>query len=509
VRENEILLPTLVLLPAGAAAILAAGPPELGRRALGFAAAVSSIVLGFALWTFLSFDPAQGEPAFVFDRPWFSVGGIEARLRFAVDGLSILLLPLTALLSLVVFLCAPSHVLERRRGFAVLGLLMETGMLGVFAAADVVLFYFFWEVSLLPLYFLIGMWGGPRREIATVKFVLYTLAGSFVLLVALLALVLETETTDLHALARASLPRGLETWAFLGFAVGFAVKVPLFPFHTWLPDAHVEAPTSGSVVLAGVLLKMGTYGLLRVCLPIFPHASVEYGGVLLALGAAGVVYGSLLAWAQRDLKKLVACSSIAHLGLVVVGLFALDADAARGALLQMVNHGITTGALFLLVGVLYDRTHRRGLDDFGGIAGRMPVFATLFLLVALASVGLPGLNGFVGEFLVLEGTMRTAWPWAAAGTAGVVLSAVYLLGAARRVLFGPPRERPPAETAPLTRGELASLLPLAALAVVLGLFPKPLLDRVGPAVDRALARPLHVAAAARASGALASESESR
>ena len=488
------LLPTLVFLPALGACALALFPRLSARDPLRFAAGVSGAVFALAVYLFAAFETGSAAPQFVFSAPWFEMAGIEVRFAFALDGLSILLVPLTALLGPIAFLSAPSHIVERRRSFAVFALLMETGMLGVFSATDLVLFYVFWEVSLVPLYFIIGIWGGPGRERATLKFVLYTVAGSVLLLVALLALLFETRTSDILALPDRRLPEALETLAFLGFAAGFAVKVPLLPFHTWLPDAHVEAPTSGSVVLAGVLLKMGTYGLLRFCLPIFPRATERFAPLFLLLGAAGVLYGALLAWAQPDLKRLIAYSSISHLGMVALGLFAREGTAVRGALLQMVNHGISTGALFLLAGMLYDRTHLRGLGDFGGLAKPMPLFAALFGLTAFASIGVPGLNGFVGEFLILAGTFKVSVPFAAAATAGVVLSAVYLLGAARAVLFGPVNEAQ-ASLPDCTRREAATLLPLAALMLLLGIFPGPFLDRIGPSIDRAVG---HARAAAAA-----------
>jgi NADH-quinone oxidoreductase subunit M len=488
------VLPLLVLLPAAGAGVLALAPRA--RDPLRFAGIVSLLPLGLALGLFFAFEGSSAEPQFGFSVPWFRMGGIDVRFALALDGISLLLVGLTALLGPVFFLAAVGPIAERRREFAIWGLLMETGMLGVFAAADLVLFYVAWEISLIPLYFVIGIWGGPGRGRATTKFVLYTVAGSLLLLLALLAVLLEGRSSDLFELARTPrlLPASIETLAFLGFTLGFAVKVPLLPFHTWLPEAHVEAPTSGSVVLAGVLLKMGTYGLLRFCLPIFPRASADFAPLLLALGAGGAVYGALLAWAQRDLKKLVAYSSISHLGLVAMGLFAREPSAVSGAVLQMVNHGVSTGALFLLVGVLYDRTHRRGLEDFGGVARSMPLFAFLFGLTAFASIGLPGLNGFVGEFLILSGTFSAAPVVAAVGATSVVLSAVYLLGAVRAVLFGPTPDSV-AGLPDCTRRETATLLPLAALMVFLGVCPGPLLDRVRPSVERIVARSRAVAQA--------------
>ncbi|HET6202240.1 MAG TPA: NADH-quinone oxidoreductase subunit M [Planctomycetota bacterium] len=483
------VLPILVFAPAAGAAVLALAPRGGARDPLRFAFGISLLPLAIALGLFFAFDASSASPQFPFSTAWFRSGGVDVRFAFGIDGISLLLIALTALLGPIFFLAAPGHIAQRRREFAAWGLLMQTGMLGVFAVSDLVLFYVFWEVSLVPLYFVIGIWGGTGRARATTKFVLFTIAGSLLLLLALLAVLLEAGTADLFELARGRrlLPASIERLAFLGFALGFAVKVPLLPFHTWLPEAHVEAPTSGSVVLAGVLLKMGTYGLLRFCLPMFPRASAEFAPLLLGLGAAGAVYGALLAWAQRDLKKLVAYSSISHLGLVAMGLFAREATAVEGALLQMVNHGLSTGALFLLVGVLYDRTHRRGLDDFGGVAKSMPLFAALLGLTAFASIGLPGLNGFVGEFLILAGTFSVTPVPAAVATAAVVLSAVYLLGAVRTVLFGPALPAT-ARLPDCTKREAATLLPLAGGMVLLGVLPGPFLERIRPSVAQVVER---------------------
>jgi NADH-quinone oxidoreductase subunit M len=356
---------------------------------------------------------------------------------------------------------------------------MEAGMLGVFLALDLVLFYFFWEVSLVPLYFLIGIWGSDRRLYATVKFFLYTLAGSLVMLVGVIALIYRLESTDVVVLIERApaLAAEMQSWLFLAFALAFAIKVPLVPFHTWLADAHTEAPTSGSVLLAGVLLKMGTYGLLRFGIGMFPAAAIAWAPLFLALGAIGIVYGAFLAMAQTDLKRLIACSSVSHLGFVVLGMFALTEIGIAGGLLQMINHGLSTGLLFLLVGMIYERRHTRALDKFGGIASTMPFFALFFVFTVLASVGLPGLNGFVGEYMILLGTFQASPPWAVVGVTGVIFGAVYLLKATRKVLFGPVVHEENRRLSDLDLREVGLMIPLVLCCVWIGVRPNAMLDK--------------------------------
>jgi NADH-quinone oxidoreductase subunit M len=368
--------------------------------------------------------------------------------------------------------------------------LMETGMLGVFAALDLVLFYVFWEVSLVPLYFIVGIWGGERRLYATIKFFLFTVAGSLVMLIGVIALIYGLGSASITTLIErgAELPLATQRWVFVAFALAFAIKVPLVPFHTWLADAHTEAPTSGSVLLAGVLLKMGTYGLLRFCIQPFPEVALAWAPAFLALGALGIVYGALLAMAQTDLKRLIACSSVSHLGFVVLGLFAMNAAALRGAVLQMVNHGISTGLLFLLVGMIYERRHTRLLDRFGGLASVMPLFALFLVFTVLSSAGLPGLNGFVGEYLILAGTFQSAPFWAVVSVSGVVLGAVYLLMATRRVLFGPVILEENKHLADLGAREVATLLPLVLFALWIGIRPGTFLAKTSASLDHLAAR---------------------
>jgi NADH-quinone oxidoreductase subunit M len=421
---NPMLLTFLPLLGALALLLLPKAGVALQRWiALGTTLVVA--VLGVVL--FWRFDGASAEQQFRSSADWFTLPGTEILLHFdfGMDGLSVLMVALTAVLMPIVVLSSYGHVKERVREFLVWLLVMETGMLGVFLSLDLVLFYFFWEVSLVPLYFMVGIWGGKNRLYATIKFFLYTLAGSLVMLVGVLALIYQTGTADIAQLpaAIAGMDPATQTWIFLSFALAFSIKVPLLPFHTWLADAHTEAPTAGSVLLAGVLLKMGTYGLLRFCIQFFPEAAVAWSPLFLGLGAAGIVYGAFLAMAQTDLKRLVACSSVSHLGFVVLGMFALTQAGLRGGVLQMVNHGISTGLLFLLVGMIYERRHSRALDAFGGLAATVPVFAFFFVFTVLSSVGLPGLNGFVGEYLILLGTFESARrardrPDAAAGDPG-------------------------------------------------------------------------------------------
>ena len=481
----------LPLLGALGLCLLPARDERLLRRvALGMTGVVA--VLGIVLW--FSFDGALAGPQHVTDATWFTIPGgpgagppLAIRLHLGVDGLSILMVALTTLLMPLVVLSSWGHVHERVKEFLIWLLVMETGMLGVFLALDLVLFYFFWEVSLVPLYFIIGMWGGERRLYATVKFFLYTISGSLVMLVGVIALAYGTGTTDMGELVLRA-PRMLsperQTWIFLSFALAFAIKVPLLPFHTWLADAHTEAPTSGSVLLAGVLLKMGTYGLLRFCVELFPEVAVEQAGVFMALGALGIVYGAFLAMAQTDFKRLIACSSVSHLGFVVLGLFALTQAGLRGSVLQMVNHGISTGLLFLLVGMLYERRHTRALERFGGLATVMPVYAFFFVVTVLSSVGLPGLNGFVGEYMILLGSFESSPLWACVGVTGVVFGAVYLLVATRRVLFGPLVHDENKGLPDVNRRELAVLVPLVVLALWIGVQPRPFLDKASGSLDR-------------------------
>ncbi len=485
------MLAWITFLPAlGALALLvlpARRPAWL--RIVAFSVTAAVAVLGCVLWA--SFDGSIGRFQATYDRDWFTLpplGGrpISVHLALGVDGISILLVLLTALLMPIVVVSSVGHVTERVKEFLVWMLLMETGMLGVFAALDLVLFYVFWEVSLVPLYFIIGIWGGERRLYATIKFFLYTVAGSLVMLIGVIALIYGLDSSSVPDLLEGGSRLGLEEqrWIFLAFALAFAIKVPIVPFHTWLADAHTEAPTSGSVLLAAVLLKMGTYGLLRFCIQALPEAALGFAPLFLALGAAGIVYGALLAMAQTDLKRLIACSSVSHLGFVVLGLFAMTDSALRGAVLQMVNHGVSTGLLFLLVGMIYERRHTRLIDRFGGIASVMPVFALFFVFTVLSSIGLPGLNGFVGEYLILAGTFETSPFWAAVSTSGVILGAVYLLMATRRVLFGPMIHEENQHLKDLGGREVGLMLPLVLAVVWIGIQPNAFLGKTAGTLDQ-------------------------
>jgi len=373
-------------------------------------------------------------------------------------------------------------------------LLLETGMLGAFVALDLFLFYVFWEVMLVPMYFLIGVWGGPRRIYAALKFVLFTMAGSLLMLVAIIYLatrnsqVTQVLTFDLLKIYNLQLPYEEQIWLFLAFALSFAIKVPLFPFHTWLPDAHVEAPTAGSVILAGVLLKLGTYGFLRFAIPLFPEAALAAAPFIIALAVIGIVYGAMVAMMQADLKKLVAYSSVSHLGFVMLGLFAFNLQGIQGAIYQMLNHGLSTGALFLIVGMIYERRHTRMIDDFGGLWKPMPIFSAFFLVVTLSSIGLPGLNGFVGEFLILLGSFQASPFWTAGAASGVVLGAIYMLWMFRRVVFGPLSRPENQNLKDIGAREIAILIPILILIFFMGIYPRPFLARMQPAVERIIQR---------------------
>jgi NADH-quinone oxidoreductase subunit M len=462
--------------------------------------AIKHLAFGISLVTFLvSLGLYQGfrldvpGPQFTEQTLWIGWLGVEYHV--GVDGISLLLVLLTTFLSAVAILSSYSAITTSVKEYMICMLLLETGMIGVFVALDLVLFYVFWEGMLIPMYFLIGIWGGPRRIYATIKFFLYTMAGGVLMLVGIIALYFLSGsrpggeyTFNLLKLIGLELPFQTQVWLFLAFAVAFAIKVPMFPFHTWLPDAHVEAPTAGSVILAGVLLKMGTYGFLRFALPLFPDATRYFTPLFSWLAIVGIFYGALVAMIQPDLKKLVAYSSVSHLGFVVLGIFALTVQGVEGAILQMVNHGLSTGALFLLVGMLYERRHTRLIQDFGGLARIIPVFTAAFLIVTLSSIGLPGLNGFVGEFLILVGTFRVNVLYAALATLGIVLAAVYMLWMFQRVMFGPVSEDANRRLPDLTPRELAVLVPVLVLIVWIGVYPQPFLRTTEASVKQLLAQ---------------------
>ena len=414
---------------------------------------------------------------YVFEVNWIPL--IGAKYKFGIDGISLLLVLLTTLLGFIAILSSWNAVTERVKEYYAFLLLLQTGMLGVFMALDFLLFYVFWEVMLVPMYFLIGVWGGPRKLYAAIKFFLYTLAGSVLMLVGILAIYFYQYNTtgiysfDILALQKLGFPHDLQYWVFLAFFVGFAIKVPMFPFHTWLPDAHVEAPTAGYVIQAGVLLKMGTYGFVRFSLPMLPWATMHFLKPMLILSLIGIIYGALVAMMQKDMKSLVAYSSVSHLGFVMLGVFAATPVALQGAVLQMVNHGISTGALFLIVGVIYERRHSRLITEYGGLSQVMPVYATVFLIMTLSSIGMPGLNGFIGELFILQGTFAAPglWMYAAVAVLGIVLGAAYMLWLYQRVMFGK-LENPLNQNLPdLNFRELATFVPLIILAFWIGIYP--------------------------------------
>src|SRR5512137_1518974 len=403
------------------------------KNALRWTALVTSLLtFGLSLWVLSLFNASDPNLQLVVKYDWIQVSTWTITFAMGVDGLSILLVLLTAFLTPISILSTWTAVEERVKDFMIFFLLLEVGMLGVFLAQDLFLFYIFWEFTLVPMYFLIGIFGGPRRIYAAIKFFLYTMAGSILMLLAILWLGIYGQTFSVPDLiAQHNIPGNVQLWLFLAFTAAFAIKVPMWPLHSWLPDAHVEAPTAGSIILAGVLLKMGTYGFLRFNIPLFPQASIQAAPWIAVLATIGIIYGAAVSYAQRDVKKLVAYSSVSHLGFVMLGLFALNSEGVSGSILQMINHGLSTGALFLLVGMIYEQTHTREIKVYGGLWKITPVFGAVMLIVALSSMGLPGLNGFVGEFTILLGAWGSSYigsPWfAGLGAVGVILAAVYLL----------------------------------------------------------------------------------
>jgi len=416
--------------------------------------------------------------------PWIPTAGIFYAL--GVDGISIWLVLLTTLISPVAVLSSWTSIEDRIKEYFAAMLILETAMLGVFMAQDLFLFYIFWEFTLVPMYFLIGVWGGPRRLYASVKFFLYTMAGSLLMLLAILWLGIKAGSFLMPDLLALEIPLGLGRWLFLAFAIAFAIKVPLWPLHSWLPDAHVEAPTAGSIILAGILLKMGTYGLVRFNLPLFPEASRFFAPYMAALAVVGIIYGAWVSFAQTDVKKLVAYSSVSHLGFVVLGIFSLNAIGLQGAILQMINHGLSTGALFLLVGMIYERRHTREMNEFGGLWKAMPVYSAIMFVVTLSSMGLPGLNGFVGEFTILMGSFNSTVLspiYTGLATIGVILAAIYLLTMFQKVFLGPLDNEKNKKLADITPRELLAALPLLVFIVVIGVYAAPFFNVMAPAVQ--------------------------
>jgi len=488
-------LTLLVFLPLLGALLVALTPKSATGAQRGITLLTMLVTMVIGLHVCLDFDGASAAMQHLVNVPWFSLPGgsgvdIPVRFKLGLDGISVLMVALTALLGPIIVLSTWGHIHERVKEFMVWLLVMQTGMLGVFLALDLVLFYVFWEVTLVPLYFMLGIWGGERRLYATIKFFLYTLAGSLVMMIGVILLLYQTKTADIEALMNLAptLDSTRQTWIFWSFALAFMIKVPVMPFHTWLPDAHTQAPTSGSVILAGVLLKMGTYGLLRFCIGMFPGPALDAAPVMMALGAIGIVYGAFLAMAQHDIKRLIACSSVSHLGYVVLGLFALNQAGVRGSVLQMVNHGLSTGLLFLLVGMIYERRHTRMLDQYGGIAKVMPLYSLFFGIAVFSSVGLPGLNGFVGEYMILLGSFQAS-PWiAAVSVTGVIFGAVYLLMATRKLLFGPLTHAENKNLSDINWREAGLMLPIVVLCFWIGVAPNPFLARTDASVDQLLSR---------------------
>ncbi len=485
---NSIIHLTLIIPIIGAIAIGLLGafrgdkgePGKIDSQVRLLALAITVINFIISLGLLNGFDSSQAGPQLVTKVPWIEALGVSYNV--GVDGLSIWLILLTTL-TMPIAVLASWHITKRVPQYMIFMLVLETGMLGVFFALDMFLFYLFFEITLIPMYFLIGVWGGERRIYAAIKFFIYTVVGSLLMLVAIIAVYQYAGGTTFDIAEITSrlnsnpnlIPANTRFWLWAAFALAFFIKVPLWPLHTWLPDAHVEAPTAGSIILAGVLLKMGTYGLMRFNLPLFPDISLKMAPFVMTLAVIGIIYGALVAMVQPDMKKLVAYSSVSHLGFVVLGIFAFTQLSMQGAVYQMVNHGISTGALFLCVGMIYDRRHTRQIDDFGGIATPMPQYSTMFVIVSLSSLGLPLLNGFIGEFLILLGTFSSPVPhaqtFAILGATGVILSAVYLLWMLQRVLFGETTKKENQALEDMDLREKAALIPLVVMAIIMGIAP--------------------------------------
>ncbi|MGE0470628.1 MAG: NADH-quinone oxidoreductase subunit M [Nitrospira sp.] len=477
-------LTVLIFLPLIGAVILFA-VKDASVRLVALGITVADLLISLPLWWL--FDASSGQMQFVESAGWIPTLSINYKL--GLDGISLPLIIMTTVLMPLCVLISWHTIETRVRSFMAMLLIMESAMIGVFCALDFVLFYIFWEAMLIPMYLLIGIWGGPNRLYAAIKFFLYTLAGSVLLLVGILVLYFQGgHTFDILQLSQRSYGVALQIWLFFAFFAAFAVKVPMFPFHTWLPDAHVEAPTAGSVILASVLLKMGTYGFLRFSLPMLPDASRLFTPLMVILSIVAIIYGAYMALAQADLKKLIAYSSVSHMGFVTLGLFMFNIQGIEGAVMQMVNHGITTGGLFLCVGMIYERTHSRQIADNIGLTKPMPRYATLLVIFALSSLGLPGTNSFVGEFMVLVGTFLWSKIAAALASLGIILAAAYLLWMIQRVAFGIPAAQVLPKLRDLNLREMVTLVPLAVLIFLIGLFPNPVLTRMHMSVEKVIAR---------------------
>ncbi len=493
--ENYLLSATIFLPLIGSILILFINS-EKKNLLKYFALIISTVTFLISLFLYFGFDETKTEFQFLTKVEW--IKSLNVSYHIGIDGISLLLILLTTFITPLTLISSWESIQKKVKEFLFFFLVLETGMIGVFASLDFFLFYIFWESMLIPMYFIIGIWGGERKIYAAVKFFLYTMFGSLLMLIAIIALgiygmeVLGYFTTDFLILKSVApkLAQSIQLLMFLGFALSFAIKVPLFPFHTWLPDAHVEAPTAGSVILAGVLLKMGTYGLVRFCLPMFPQVAIDLAPIISVLAIVGIIYGALVAMVQPDMKKLIAYSSVSHLGFVVLGIFAMNIESLQGAVIQMINHGLSTGALFLLVGMIYDRRHTRLIAEYGGIARQVPIFSTVLLIVSLSSIGLPLLNGFIGEFLILLGTFKSAvlgsWWFAAFAATGVIFAAVYLLWMYQRVVFGKLENPENAKLTDLTKREIGLLIPILIFIVWIGIYPSTFLNKSEESVKNIL-----------------------